>query len=239
MNSSAIARHYDNLTPEERFRLIVAAGVRGDEAEQERLARAGGSLTFTVQDHAPYSHAFNELALLIFIELQEDAARYLDANARAHDDRDIFDDGGEEGEETDSGDPPAQKPADDPTADPSDDDHGEPPRWQRLLNLAFAAGYVLKTRAAGWKLFCERLTFPPFRFWERLPGYGRLRRALDVAEKVAFTPEGFLRWMNDVRPEGEAELTRVPITAEGVADATATLFRERVEWWGGSPGNGA
>ncbi len=42
MNANAVARHYALLTPEERFQLILAAGARGDDAEQDRLIRAGG-----------------------------------------------------------------------------------------------------------------------------------------------------------------------------------------------------
>ena len=46
---------------------------------------AGGRITLSMPDHAPYAHAFDELALLIFIELLEEAAGYLDAFARADD----------------------------------------------------------------------------------------------------------------------------------------------------------
>ena len=36
-DTKALARHYDNLTPQGRFRLILAAGSRGDQAERDRL----------------------------------------------------------------------------------------------------------------------------------------------------------------------------------------------------------
>ena len=38
MTINTLARHYDRLGAEERFRLILAAGARGDEAEQDRLS---------------------------------------------------------------------------------------------------------------------------------------------------------------------------------------------------------
>ncbi len=56
---------------------------------------------------------------------------------------------------------------------------------------------------------------------------------LALAEKAAFVPEGFLLWLNRVRPEGEPEVTAVPLTPEGVAAATAKEFRHRVQWLGG------
>ena len=77
------------------------------------------------------------------------------------------------------------------------------------------------------------MTVPPFALWENLPGFDRLQRALKLAERAAFAPEGFLRWLNDIRPAGEAKRTEVPLTVEGMAAATEELFRQRVDWWGG------
>jgi len=60
-----------------------------------------------------------------------------------------------------------------------------------------------------------------------------VQRTLALTEKAAFVPEGFLRWINRVRPKGEPELTAVPLTVEGVADETEKAYRHRVQWWGG------
>jgi len=104
---------------------------------------------------------------------------------------------------------------------------------QRRLDLALAAGFVLKVKAEGWKLFCEWLTVPPFAAWKGLPGFDRLERALALAEQAAFMPAGMVRWLNDVRPAGTPALSEVPLTVEGIADATAKMFQDRVDWWGG------
>ena len=87
MNAKSLVKHYSQLTPVERFRLILAAGARGDEAEQDRLVNAGQRITLAMQDHAPYGDAFSELALLVFIELLEEAARYEEAFVWADDAR--------------------------------------------------------------------------------------------------------------------------------------------------------
>ena len=97
MNAKGVARYYDNLTPEERFRLILAAGARGDRAEQDRLANAGQRISLSMPDHSPYAHAFDELALLIFIELLDGAANYFEAFGLADD----FDDDEADAEEPD------------------------------------------------------------------------------------------------------------------------------------------
>jgi hypothetical protein len=39
MNANALVKNYGRLAPEERFRLILAARGRGDEAESDRLAK--------------------------------------------------------------------------------------------------------------------------------------------------------------------------------------------------------
>ncbi len=48
MKAHPLAKNYDLLTPEERFRLIMAASQRGDEAERDRLVQAGSRLTLTL-----------------------------------------------------------------------------------------------------------------------------------------------------------------------------------------------
>jgi hypothetical protein len=97
-----------------------------------------------------------------------------------------------------------------------------------LFALALAAGFILKTKADGWKLFCQRVTIPPFTFLEGLPGFHRLERALARAQEAAFVPEGFLRWLNDVRPPGQPEVTDVPLTVEGVADEIEKRYRQSI-----------
>jgi hypothetical protein len=72
-NVHAVAKHYDRLTPEERFCLILAAGARGDNAEYDRLVNASSCITLTMADHAPHGHAFYQVALLTFIELLAEA----------------------------------------------------------------------------------------------------------------------------------------------------------------------
>jgi hypothetical protein len=89
MNMGSLARQYDKLTPEERFRLILAAGLRGDKAEQGRLASAGKRITLSMPDHAPFAHAFSELTILAFLELLDEAAGYLESFYRGDDDTTI------------------------------------------------------------------------------------------------------------------------------------------------------
>jgi len=89
------------------------------------------------------------------------------------------------------------------------------PTWQRSLDIALAAGNVFRTKADGWKLFCERLNVPPFLVWNVVPGLDRLTRALAVTDNAAFVAEGFLRWLNRIRPAGAPELTEISLNRAG------------------------
>src|SRR5262245_16584313 len=239
IDTKALARHYANLTPEERFRLILAAGSRGDKAERDRLVNSGGRIALSLQDHAPYAIAFEELASLVFIDFLEEAACYWEAFARADDAHDLlgYDDeeGADDEEETaeEAQTAEAEQSAAEVETRSAAGDGGAWSIWEGYLDLALAAGFVLRTKAEGWKLFCERMTIPPFALWEGLPGFDRLQRVLKLAERVAFTPEGFLRWWNDIRPSGEAKRTEILLTVEGVAVATEEIFRKHVAWWSG------
>jgi hypothetical protein len=237
MNANHVAKHYENLTPEERFRLIMAASARGDDAERVRLVKSGKRIKLSTQDHAPYARAFDELASLVFIELLEESARYFEAFARADDAHDVCGD-----DEAEDADEEEEKEATSAEGEVSgaqlqsrsrESTSGARSTWERYLGLALAAGYVLRTKADGWKLFCERLTLPPFALWEILPGYDRLQRALRLTENAAFAAEGFVHWLNRIRPAGEPERTAAPLTVEGIAADAEKIFRACVKWWGG------
>jgi hypothetical protein len=158
----------------------------------------------------------------VFLVLLEEAARYHDAFDQLHC---VDPEGDDEVEEELEGEPDAKTNEEDLERDWA--------VWHRYFDLGLASGYVLRAKADRWKLFCEKLNIPPFLFWEMLPGFDRLQRALALAEKAAFTLEGFLRWMNRIRPRGKPKLTEVALTAEAVAREMQEIYRDRVQWWGG------
>ncbi|MFL5340568.1 MAG: hypothetical protein ACJ8F7_10500 [Gemmataceae bacterium] len=220
MNANAIARQYEQLTPAERFPLILAAAARGDEVERERLNNTAGRIELSMPDQTPYVEAFQQLALLTIIELLAAAAEYLEwldrADARLSADV--------------KGQPKPRRGKTRRTGNRAADR----PEWERYLQIAYAGGFMLKTKMAGWKLFCERRNFPPFWFWEGLPGFDRLQRALETAEFAAFTPDGMVTWLNSIRPEGRPEIAAPNlISVEKCAAESEAMFRRQVEWWKG------
>jgi hypothetical protein len=233
MNPADLSRHYSSLSPEERFKLILAAIARGDDAELQRLHNAGRRITVSQYDHAPYLRAFLDLATMCYFKVIDDAARYLEALHGAGDpgrceDAAQDETGGStprESEQTQAA--PAAPVGAHPAAGRSPRDAGRAIRsagrahWRRVL----AAGYVLRTNVAGWQRFCEQLPVPPWWMWSTLPGFDRLQRALAQAEKVAFTSEEYQRWVNEECPEWAASETN-PLTVEAVAAEVAQKFQE-------------
>jgi len=212
MKASSLVKNYKALKPEERYRLILAASSRGDVAERERLSRSGECIVLTMPDHAPYAHAFDELALHMFIELLEEAAGYLNS-FRPFDTEE-------------------QEEDDEDERNPDPEDEAKLDETVQDVDVTLALGYMLQAKVEGWKLFCERLNVPPFLLWEDLPGFKRLQIALDLAKNAAFTSQGIVKWLNRVRPAGAPELTKEPLPADELAKATDEAYRQSAQWWG-------
>jgi hypothetical protein len=219
MNTNALTRQYPQLTGEERFKLILAADDRGDEAEADRLANAAKKLHLCCSDHLPYLEALNKLTVLVFTDVVEQAANHLEMLERLES-ASLWDDTfGKKRRSTGREDGPT--------------------RHDRLWESSLAQGFVLRIRMQGWKLFCERMGIAPLRVWKTLPGFERLQRALEMAElqstsKRPFSCADAVRWANRRLPDGEPERTEADIiTAARFADALDAAFRELVEWYGG------
>jgi hypothetical protein len=217
MTANPLAKHYEKLTAEERFSLIYNAGVRGDDAEQVRLASSAPRLVLSFPHTAPYVEAFTEITFTVLLELLDLAAGYDEAWLRADDAAEFA------LRDRTRGKAKREQPSD------------------RYLDLALAQGYFLKTKAAGWELWCERRHLPAFAVWQLMPGYDRLRRAIELTREsahspngLAFTSAGMLRWLNRIaRERGEPEQTELPFSANGIADGLETFFQARVRFHAG------
>ncbi len=212
-----ITKNYDLLTPEERLGLVIAAGIRGDDAEQTRLVRAAKTMVIPTTDYVPYAQSFREVSMLAYVDLLEESVRYGDALRNLPPESEKDAEAEDEAEEDEAFDGQGLDDDDELTAE------------DYSFFVALACGYMLKAKADGWKLFCERLCVPCFVLMDDLPGFVRVQRAIKWAEDAAFTEEGFLRWLNRIRPEGDPELTEVPLSAEQMADAAEDAFRRQVE----------
>jgi len=234
MNTKPLANLYAELTPEERFRLIMAANARGDEGERDRLANAGQRITMSMSAHSPYARAFEELNFAIYIELLDQAAEFLDAYARAENALRVVEDKKPKRKKTKA----MTSNEEQSVAEYPENAGAKPPRWVRSLALVHALGFFFKLNLAGWQLFCARWNVAPIAWWDHgsYPGLDRLKSTSAMANGgLAYpTPADMVRWMNTVRPAGDPEVTEANImTTEWIADRYEADFRELVRWWGG------
>jgi hypothetical protein len=237
VTANTVNKLYEWLKPEERFRLILAAGARGDIAERDRLSSTSRLLALRIRDFVPWAQAFSEVSMIIFMGLVEEAAEYQEAlldwskvyrklhqsanQAQALD----------EDEEADAASADPSEPA-----EPSEDEKSE----NFLFEAHLAAGFILKTKFDGWKLFCERLNVPALTIWEVLPGYERLAAIVKQVEGTkakrgaAFLPGGMMRFLREYRPAGHPEPTEAGlISAEKIARELDEMFRDTVKKHGG------
>ena len=237
MRASSIATNYRWLRPEERFRLIMAASSRRDELERSRLTSSAPRFTMTVADHAPWSQALSDVALLVYIEMLEEVAAHEEALTHWREAELVWsaDDSLDEAHDETDTDPSIEE-----AADATDDENDGETIAERSFELFLARGYIVSAKWGGWTTFCERLGMDPLAMWRVLPGFKRFERAIDRLQArdgrpgPAFTDEGMLRWLRRQRLEGEPLPTHESLlTDERHADDLDAMFQARVEWWGG------
>jgi hypothetical protein len=239
VTANTVNKLYEWLKPEERFRLILAAGARGDMAERDRLSNTSRLLALKIRDFVPWAQAFSEVSMIIFMGLVEEAAEYQEAlldwskvyrklHQSANQAQALAE---EDDEETDAASAESPEPA-----ELSEDEKSE----NFLFEAHLAAGFILKTKLDGWKLFCERLNVPALVIWEVLPGYERLAAIIKQVEGTkakrgaAFPPGGMMRFLRENRPAGRPEPTEAGlISAEKIAKELEEMFRDTVQKHGG------
>jgi hypothetical protein len=235
VSANTINKLYEWLKPEERFRLILAAGARGDMAERDRFANASRTLALKVRDFVPWAQAFNEVSMIIFMGLVEQAVQYQEAcddwskayrklrQARKRAKALVKVSAGKSAESSES-------------AEPSEDEKIE----ELLFDMHLSAGFILKTKFDGWKLFCERLNVPALVIWEMLPGYERLAATVKHLQGTktrpgaAFLPGGMMRFLHENTAAGQSQPTEAGlISADKVAKELDEMFRDTVKRHGG------
>jgi hypothetical protein len=213
MKLDSLAKQYDRLTVEERFVLTVQAIGRADGAELDRLTAVAARKRVSTVDTYAHLESWLSVMFLSFLELVDRAAFLNESITCWRDQMRDEDLRWQQGA--------------------TEKNNGEP-LSTRLGPAVFAAGYLLKTRMAGWELWCKRRKLPALAFFQELPGYDRLQRALaltresrDRAWGFAFSPNEMLNWLNTMRDQGRPELVELPCTAERYADEYEWRFQDR------------
>src|SRR6516164_4054709 len=76
MNFHHLTKLYNELTPSERLSLIVAAGARGDQAEQKRLSASAPKEAYEVPNYYGLANALKEAGHFHLLTLLDLAANF-------------------------------------------------------------------------------------------------------------------------------------------------------------------
>jgi hypothetical protein len=160
MNTTGLARYYESLSPRERFPLMVAARLRGDDVEAERLVRSAPMQAFAVANYHGLAGAMGELSLLHLCRLLDGAARLGQAEGLLASLRRYV----------------------------KDRDRRQQREFQIAFDARLEAYSFLVAREA-WERFCAELHLDPEALLRILPGYATVQVAAASARVLAFSPE--------------------------------------------------
>jgi hypothetical protein len=198
MNVDHLARHYDKLTPRERFPLIVAATARDDEIEATRLARSAPTRDYRVPDYWLFSRGLLDLAQFYLLQQVELAATFWRSFALV-----------------------AVAPA------PADRPERSAARQEVLEQLRFTA-YRCLVLAEAWQIFCVEWHLAPEALPRLLPGYDGLEGLLEASRRIAFTAEEALAYLREtvelnLAPTSGASRRNVTYRMETAGDLARSL----------------
>ena len=200
MNNN-VSKQYGLLKPIERFRLVLAASERKDDADLDKLKASGKLLQFAASDDYPYQRAFISLAHWTFMGVLEEAADYRELLDYATFMKDL------ETKEV-----------------PEDEDDCLPRPWRHVM----FQGYIFRTRYKGWLRFCKGLGVSPFTLWKDYPGFTRLDATFVLSGKMSFRREGFVRTVLKRQEITADDIAKCPLTPKAVALELKEMFREMV-----------
>lgn len=163
MTTKSLERVYENLTGRERWSLVVQAGIRGDEAERERLARSARSETFRIADYTHYGHAFERVRSFAIEAQLELAAEFWRRYALFR------------------------------GVAPKTDDPASEEAAQQACDLLLVYAYLLTTWADGWREFCSELGIDSEALGAARGETDVRKTAEDMARRVMPTQEGDAR----------------------------------------------
>jgi hypothetical protein len=170
VNTDALAKLYDRLTPSERLPLIIAAVERGDAAEADRLSRSAPRFQPVLPDYHGLGEGLLLLALFHLIGQLERGLVYWRTAATAVD-----------WEECPAG-------------------QQDKVRAERLWAVARMTAYMLCVEADAWTRFCSELHIDPVALVRDLPGYNTLQLTQEAARLLLWTAEEAAAYLRRVGP---------------------------------------
>jgi hypothetical protein len=159
VNTKALAKLYDRLTPRERLPLLMTAVVRSDAAEAQRLMHSAPRLQYRLPDYHGLSDGLMLLTFFHALDQLDRGLLYWHATSAAAN-------------------------ADEFPVGTQDMDVAE-----RLWRVARLTAYRIGVEADGWARFCAELHLDGEALLRDLPCYATLQRTQQTARLAACTPD--------------------------------------------------
>ena len=205
MNPKVLTKLYDQLTARERLTLLIAASVRDDPVDRQRLLDSAPSTSYRIPHHHALAQALCEAATMHLLTLLELAANFWHgwglwgwSELRSQ-------------KRTAPG-PPGVEDA------PEAED--EEAKVVRTMCMVRYQAYLFVTHREGWRQFCREWPLEPDALLQIQPGWDTVLQTEAQARQHAYAPDdAALFLLSQVRlPEEdtdeEVELPRVLKVAE-------------------------
>jgi len=220
MNTHSLAKLYDQLTARERLPLIIAAGARGDDAEQKRLSASAPQETYSVPHHFGLAKALQHCVDLHQLALLDLAAKFWQWWGMWM----------LRGLQADTEDGTAKRRRAQLAAD-----EAEEVRSYGIVRF-FASRFV--NHVDGWKRFCATLHVEPLVQLEGMLGWQTIQSTEANARKLAFTADQAACFVASETTPGEGpdapECGPLPVdSAEALAKGWHAILDELAQRGGG------
>jgi hypothetical protein len=214
MNPKVLTKYYDQLTARERLTLLVAASVRSDAVERQRLLDSAPKAAYWIRHHHLLAQALLEAATVHLLTLLDVAANFWHWWGLW---------GWRELKR--------QRPTipDQVAPDIADDPEDEEAKVVRTLGMVRYQAYLFVTHREGWRQFCQAWTIEPEALLQIQPGWEMVTRTEAQAREHAYSQEDAamfllseMRLPEDV-PDEELEVPQV-LTAADLAQVWHTVI---------------
>jgi hypothetical protein len=159
MNTDALAKLYDRLTPFERLPLIAAAAGRGDDVELDRLMRSAPRAHYRLPDYHGLGEVLTLMSLFHATQVLQLGLLKQQFLLTANDWEEFV------------------------------VDEADQARAKHMYGMARVAAYRVDVQIDAWRRLCADLHFDPEIMLKDLPCYDQMRFAEEAARVAACTRE--------------------------------------------------
>jgi hypothetical protein len=174
MNPKVLTKYYDQLTARERLALLLAASVRGDPVERQRLLDSAPRTAYLLPHHHALAEALSEAATLHLVTLLDVAANFWHwwglwgwSELRSQ----------------------RQMAADQARAEDAEEAEDKKAEVVRTMCMVRYQAYLFLTHREGWKQFCQASPVEPEALLQIKPGWDMVVRTEAQAREHAYSPE--------------------------------------------------